>query len=135
MISRRILPWRTAVSLAAMTPKCLFDLRASWHDPKPASGCPLSKPSGKVPDTHSVGSISDQDFGVFTVPNIATENTDTASPAHPVSRMPKAANQGLPPTGRECGALSERRRGWASPAYYSKRDVPSSVRFSAEVRS
>src|SRR3984893_3643319 len=61
---------------------------------EPASGCP-SKPSRKVPDTHSVGSICDHDFGVFTVTNIATENTDAVPPAHPVSRMPKPANQGL----------------------------------------
>ena len=62
---------------------------------EPASGCPPSKPSGKVPDTHSVGSICDHDFGVFTVTNIATENTDAVPPAHPVPRMPKPANQGL----------------------------------------
>jgi hypothetical protein len=60
---------------------------------EPASGCP-SKSSGKIPDTHSVGSICDHDFGVFTVTNIATENTDAVPPAHPVPRMPKAANQG-----------------------------------------
>gem|GEM_PF-4313219 len=53
------------------------------------------KPSGKVPDTHSIGSISDHDLGVFTVTNIATENTDAVTPAHPVPRTPKAANQGL----------------------------------------
>ena len=62
---------------------------------EPTSGCPRSKPSGKVRDTHSVGSICDHDFGVFTVTNIATENTDAVPPAHPVSRMPKPANQGL----------------------------------------
>ena len=62
---------------------------------EPTSGCPRSKSSGKVRDTHSVGSICDHDFGVFTVTNIATENTDTVPPAHPVSRMPKPANQGL----------------------------------------
>src|SRR3984893_14980288 len=61
---------------------------------EPASGCPPSKPSGKVPDTHSVGSICDHDFGVFTVTNIATENTDAVPPAHPVPRKPKPANQG-----------------------------------------
>jgi hypothetical protein len=54
-----------------------------------------SKSSGKIPDTHSVGSICDHDFGVFTVTNIATENTDAVPPAHPVPRMPTAANQGL----------------------------------------
>jgi hypothetical protein len=53
------------------------------------------KPSGKVPDTHSIGSISDHDLGVFTVSNIAAENTDAVAPAHPVPRTPKAANQGL----------------------------------------
>jgi hypothetical protein len=62
---------------------------------EPTSGCPRSKPSGKVRDTHSVGSICDHDFGVFTVTNIATENTDAVPPAHPIPRMPKAANQGL----------------------------------------
>src|ERR1700719_937775 len=62
---------------------------------EPASGCPPSKPSGKVPDTHSVGSICDHDFRVFTVTNIATENTDAVPPAHPVPRKPKPANQGL----------------------------------------
>src|SRR5271165_4185577 len=62
---------------------------------EPASGCPPSKPSGKVPDTHSVGSICDHDFGVFTVTNIAMENTDAVPQAHAVPRMPKAANQGL----------------------------------------
>ena len=51
--------------------------------------------SGKIPDTHSVGSICDHDFGVFTVANIAMENTDAVPPAHPVPRMAKAANQGL----------------------------------------
>src|SRR3954454_3733518 len=52
-----------------------------------------TRPSHKVPDTHSVGSICDDDFGVFTVTNIATENTDAVPPAHPVPRMPKAANR------------------------------------------
>ena len=56
---------------------------------------PPSKPSGKVRETHSVGSICDHDFGVFTVTNIATENTDAVPPVHAVPRMPKAANQGL----------------------------------------
>jgi hypothetical protein len=32
---------------------------------------------------------------VFTVTNIATENTDAVPPAHAVPRMPKAANRGL----------------------------------------
>jgi len=95
MISRWILPWRTVVSLAAMTSRCLFDLRALGIIRKPASGCPPTMPSGKVPETHSVGSICDDDFGVFTVPNIATENTDAVPPAHPVPRTPNAANPGL----------------------------------------
>ena len=32
---------------------------------------------------------------MFTVTNIATENTDAVSPVHAVPRMPKAANKGL----------------------------------------
>src|SRR5277367_1392681 len=63
--------------------------------PPPRGAYPPSKLSGKVLDTHSVGSICDRDFGVFTVTNIATENTDTVPPAHAVPRMPKVANQGL----------------------------------------
>ena len=54
-----------------------------------------AKPSGKVPDTHSVGSICDQNLGVFVVTKIAMENTDAVPPAHPVPRMPKAAYPGL----------------------------------------
>jgi hypothetical protein len=50
---------------------------------------------GKVRETHSVGSICDHDFSVFTVTNIATENTDAVPPAHAVPRMPKPANQRL----------------------------------------
>ena len=48
-----------------------------------------------VRDTHSVGSICDHDFGVFTVTNIATENTNAVAPAHSLPGMPKAANHGL----------------------------------------
>ena len=62
---------------------------------EPTSGCPRSKSSGKVRDTHSVGSICDHDFGVFTVTNIATENTNAVAPAHSLPGMPKAANHGL----------------------------------------
>ena len=39
-----------------------------------------SKSSGKIPDTHSVGSICDHDFGVFTV-------TGTVNLSGRVSRM------------------------------------------------
>ena len=58
-------------------------------------GYPPAKPSGKVPDTHSVGSICDHNLGVFVVTKIAMENTDAVPPAHPVPRMPKAAYPGL----------------------------------------
>jgi hypothetical protein len=89
----RLMPAARAASIpAGLDPGYLFDLRALGIIREPASGCPPSKPSGKVPDTHSVGSICDHDFGVFTVTNIATENTDAVPPAHPVPRMPKAAN-------------------------------------------
>lgn len=43
--------------------------------------------SGKVLETHSVGSIFDYDLGVFTVTKIALEHTNAASPAHPVPRI------------------------------------------------
>src|SRR5205085_10568977 len=55
------------------------------------SGYPPAKPSGKVPDTHSVGSICDHNLGVFTVTKIAMENANAVPPAHPVPRTPKAA--------------------------------------------
>ena len=77
-----------------MTPRCLFDLWALGIIRGPASAA-LPQASGKVPETHSVGPICDHDFGVFTVTNITTENTDAVPPAHPVPRMPNAADQGL----------------------------------------
>ena len=57
----------------------------------------LSSPqaSGKLPDTHSVGSFCDNDLGVFIVTKIAMENTNAVPPAHPVPRTPKAACRGL----------------------------------------
>jgi hypothetical protein len=66
-----------------------------WQIRESNSRCSPADPSGKVPDTHSVDSICDHDFGVFTVTNIATENTDAVLPAHPLPRTPTAANQGL----------------------------------------
>jgi hypothetical protein len=51
--------------------------------------------SGKLPDTHSVGSFCDNNLGVFMVIKIAMENTDAVPPAHPVPRTPKAARPGL----------------------------------------
>ena len=76
-------------------PRRLFDLWASWQIRESNSRCSPAEPSGKVPDTHPVDSICDHDFGVFTVTNIATENTDAVLPAHPLPRTPKTANQGL----------------------------------------
>ena len=78
-----------------MTPRCLFDLWGYWQIRESNSRCSAAEPSGKVADTHSVDSICDHDFGVFTVTNIAAENTDAVLPAHPLPRTPKAANQGL----------------------------------------
>ena len=66
-----------------------------WQIRESNSRCSPAEPSGKVPDTHSVNSICDHDFGVFTVTNIAMENTDAVLPAHPLPRTPTAANQGL----------------------------------------
>ncbi len=88
---RRVLPGTSFAAgrrrVAYMTPRWREMIRTF-----PRSG-PAS--SGKVPDTHSVGPICDHDFSVFTVTNIATENTDAVPPAHPVPRMPQTANQGL----------------------------------------
>jgi peptide/nickel transport system substrate-binding protein len=49
----------------------------------------------EVDATKRPGLIRQAEAIVFTVTNIATENTDAVPPAHPVPRMPKAANQGL----------------------------------------
>ena len=61
--------------------------------------------SGKVPDTHSVGAICNQNLGVFTVTEIAMENTgDPASAPAPqdakggVSGVPKVPHAGVPLT-------------------------------------
>jgi len=53
------------------------------------------KGSGKVLDTHSVGSICDHNLGVFTVTEIAMEDTDAVPPAHAVPRTPKGVYPGL----------------------------------------
>jgi len=71
----------------------LRDLGALWHWRANFRHDP-AKPSGKVSDTHSVGSICDHDLGVFTVTKLATENTDAVLPVYPVPRTPKAGNQG-----------------------------------------
>ena len=55
----------------------------------------LPQASGKLPDTHSVGSFCDNNLGVFIVAKIAMENTDAVPPAHPVPRTPEAACPGL----------------------------------------
>jgi hypothetical protein len=83
-------PGAESLSSSFLGPSWLFGIIR-----EPTSGYPPAKPSGKVLDTHSVGSICDHDLGVFTVTKIAMENTDAVPPAHPVPRMPKAANQGL----------------------------------------
>jgi len=99
---------RAAVPLAPLITQARSRYQLGGDDPEvpirppglgivrePTSGCPPFKPSGKVRDTHSVGSICDHDFGVFTVTNIATENTNAVAPAHSLPGMPKAANHGL----------------------------------------
>jgi hypothetical protein len=55
----------------------------------------LPQASGKLPDTHPVGSFCDNNLGVFMVTKIAMENTDAVPPAYPVPRTPKAACPGL----------------------------------------
>jgi hypothetical protein len=51
--------------------------------------------SDKVPDPHSVGAICNQNLGVFTVTEIAMENTGAIPPAHPLPGTPKAEYPGL----------------------------------------
>ena len=78
-----------------MTPRVPIRPPGSWHNSRASFRLPSHQASSKLPETHSVDSICDHDFGVFTVTNIATENTDAVPPAHPVPRMPNAANPGL----------------------------------------
>jgi len=47
--------------------------------------------SGKIPNTHSIGSIGYPNFGVFAVGEIATENTGAVAPTHLVTETPKPA--------------------------------------------
>jgi hypothetical protein len=67
--------------------------------------CPsLKLSSGKFPDTHPVGAIDNHNLGVFTVTEIAMENTDAVTPTHLVPRTPQTAYSGL-----------QRRRGPRAP--------------------
>jgi hypothetical protein len=68
----------------------------------PAPG--IGRSSGEVPDAHPIGAVYNHDLSVFTVTNIAMENTDAVSPAHLVPRTPEAAYPGL-----------QRRRGPSAP--------------------
>jgi hypothetical protein len=61
-----------------------------------------AKSSGKVPNTHPVGAICNHNLGVFAVTKVAMEDADAVPPAHPVPRMPQAANPGL----QRCGGPS-----------------------------
>jgi hypothetical protein len=42
--------------------------------------------SGKIAETHSVGSAGDLDFSVFTIAEIAMKHTATVTPIHFVAR-------------------------------------------------
>jgi hypothetical protein len=55
-----------------------------WHKLESELQATSVESSGKVLDTHSVGSIFDYDLGVFTITKIALENTNSAPPAHPL---------------------------------------------------
>jgi hypothetical protein len=85
----------------------------AYADSRPPAIC--AKPSGKVLETHSVGSIFDYNLGVFTITKIAMENTHAAPPAHPIPRT-KAGYLGL----QRCRAPSApltclaRRAAWQS---------------------
>ncbi|MBV9201479.1 MAG: hypothetical protein JOY83_17490 [Alphaproteobacteria bacterium] len=51
-----------------------------------------AKPSGKLPDTHSIGSIGDHDLGVFSVTKVAMKNTNPVTPAHSIPGTPNPAD-------------------------------------------
>jgi hypothetical protein len=49
------------------------------------------KDSGKVPKTHSVGSVGDHNLGVFTITEIALKIANAVPPTHLISGAPNAA--------------------------------------------
>jgi hypothetical protein len=51
--------------------------------------------SGKIPNTHSIGSIGYPNFGVFAVGEIATENAYAVPPTHLVTRTPDLIQSSL----------------------------------------
>jgi hypothetical protein len=71
-----------------------FEPSVPLRNPR-ADGRLIYKSSRKVRDTHSVGAISDHNLGVFTVTEIAMENTGAVPPVHPLPRTPKAEYPGL----------------------------------------
>ena len=66
----------------------------AWYLHKPESRLPAicARASGKLLEAHSIGSIFDYNLSVFTVSEIALENTSAAPPAHPVSRTEAGCN-------------------------------------------
>ena len=46
--------------------------------------------SGKIPDTHSVGSVGYDNLGVFIVVQMPMEIADASTPAHRISQTPDA---------------------------------------------
>ena len=65
-----------------------------------AAGCDLcyrqqENGSGKVRETHSVDPISDNNFSIFTISEIAVKTTNTVPPTHLVTRAPNRADAGL----------------------------------------
>jgi hypothetical protein len=51
-----------------------------------------SQPSGKITDTHSIGSITDNDLGVFPVTKVAMKSTNALTPVNLIPRTPNAAD-------------------------------------------
>jgi hypothetical protein len=50
---------------------------------------------GKVPETHSVGSVGDHNLGVFAITKIALKITDTVPPTHFLSGAPNTGDGDL----------------------------------------
>jgi hypothetical protein len=51
--------------------------------------------SDKVSDTHSVGSVGNDNLGVFTITKITVKITNTVPPTHLVPRTPNMTYMGL----------------------------------------
>jgi hypothetical protein len=74
------------------TPRCRFECRPELTRSCGSAQNPAQvKDSGKVPKTHSVGSVGDHNLGVFTITEIALKIANAVPPTHLISGAPNAA--------------------------------------------